>query len=49
MQATIWRDDLEALVELGFLVAGPGCADHHITELGRAALAASLAPLEKAT
>jgi hypothetical protein len=36
--ATIWADDLDALVAAGLLAKGPGCADCYVTDLGRDAL-----------
>lgn len=33
--ATLWKDDLEALVAWGLLVKGVGCADVALTEAGR--------------
>jgi hypothetical protein len=38
--ATIWADDLDALVEAGHLRRGVGCADCHVTMAGRDAVAA---------
>ena len=36
--ATIWKDELDALLEAGLMFKGAGCADVHATETGRAAL-----------
>jgi hypothetical protein len=35
--ATIWADDLDALVAAGLLRKGPGCADCYVTPEGREA------------
>jgi hypothetical protein len=38
--ATIWRDELDALMEMGLMFKGAGCADVHATDLGRSYLGA---------